>query len=377
MGKDKIPKGAEPPPMKYSSTSSMQEKKTRPGKGEDWEMGVRIVGRGGALNDPTLLPLQPRPPPPLERDLSYDSSYDYPSTAVNTHDTYADWEAKNGKRDSTFSYSAYQDTRGSRINSNADLLQYAHESQSPTSARPLNDPHYPPENVLSPTYPPSQHTRYSRIPPPGFAHAQLLPGRVVRLRLLTPRPIIWAPGQHVLLQVPGVSKFTTHPFTISGCYDNESGTGEGRVVELIIRAKNGFTKDLWDHVVQATNNHQIGHYPFAEAYNNEGRAENGHGLSAQTREKSRSRDNAGILVRAYVDGPFGSSIRAHWGNHSSVVIVVGGTGVSFGVAILEYLALCLAGRDGKSLGGRPGGWGDKGFMVTRVRFLWLVREFGE
>jgi hypothetical protein len=60
-----------------------------------------------------------------------------------------------------------------------------------------------------------------------------------------------------------------------------------------------------------------------------------------------------------------------------VLIVVGGTGVSFGVAILEYISLCLAGRDGKSLGGRPGGWGDKGFKTTRVRFIWLVREFCE
>jgi hypothetical protein len=373
MGKDKIPKGAEPPPMKYSTRPSILKKgSASQAKGENWEMGVRVIGRGGASNDPTLLPLQPRPPP-LERDLSYDSSYEYPSTVVNTHDTYSDWDKK-ANRESMFSLSAYQNSRGSR-GSNSELMQYPPDLQSPTSARPLNDPSYAQEPILSPTYPPAQHTRYSRIPPPGFAHAQLLPGRVVRLRLLTPRPIVWSPGQHVLLQVPGVSKFTTHPFTISGCYDDESGTGEGRVLELIIRAKNGFTKDLWDHIINLTSSRQGANYPFAEAYSNEGHIENGNGAVASEKLRSRG-ENAGVLLRAYVDGPFGSSIRAHWGNYSTVLIVVGGTGVSFGVAILEHLALCLAGRDGKSLGGRPGGWGHKGFMVNRIRFVWLIREFG-
>ena len=57
------------------------------------------------------------------------------------------------------------------------------------------------------------------------------------------------------------------------------------------------------------------------------------------------------------------------------MIITGGTGVTFGASILEYLALCISGRDGQTLGGRPGGWGAKGFRTTRVRFVWLVREF--
>jgi len=69
-------------------------------------------------------------------------------------------------------------------------------------------------------------------------------------------------------------------------------------------------------------------------------------------------------------------VRAHWGSHSTVLIIVGGSGVSFGMSILEYVCLCLAGRDGKRLGGRPGGWGREGYSTQRVRFVWLVREFG-
>ena len=78
----------------------------------------------------------------------------------------------------------------------------------------------------------------------------------------------------------------------------------------------------------------------------------------------------------YVDGPFGSSSRARWGSHSTVLLVAGGSGVSFGISVLEYVCLCIAGRDGEQLGGRSSGWGRRGFLTTRVRFVWLVREFG-
>jgi hypothetical protein len=238
--------------------------------------------------------------------------------------------------------------------SSADLLYSPPSGATPTSARPLR-PHSDP-----PTYPPSSASRIARVPPPGFAYATLMPGKVVRLRILTPRPIIWAPGQHVLLFIPHVSKWTTHPFTINGCFDGETETGEGRVVELIIRAKTGFTKDLWEAVCKLIVSGPTD-YPFA---------------SQPDPESSLARKvNNGVLLRAFIDGPFGSSIRAHWGNHSTVMIITGGTGITFGAAILEYLALCISGRDGQTLGGRPGGWGAQGFRTTRVRFVWLVREF--
>ena len=352
----------------------------------EWEMGVRLLHRTEYSHDPTLSPLQQRPAA-YDRMSSYDSAYDK-NTGFSL-DTYTDYERPPlGHRHSSYTIPDEPHKRGSNgtTGSNSELLQqYPPVPQSPRSAHPLNDSQL--ENNFSPTYPPTlnsgkPHGRYSRIPPPGFALAQLLPGRVVRLRLLTPRPIVWAPGQHVLLQVPGVSKYTTHPFTISGCYDDQSETGEGRVVELLVRAKNGFTKDLWEHVVQLNRaaDRPESAYPFAEAgYGNGGDVENGHAMGAgqlpREKQVAMKREPGGVLMRAYVDGPFGSSIRAHWGNHASVLIVVGGTGSSFGISILEYLSLCLAGRDGESLGGRPGGWGRKGFKTTRVRFVWLIREF--
>ena len=80
-------------------------------------------------------------------------------------------------------------------------------------------------------------------------------------------------------------------------------------------------------------------------------------------------------MKMYVDGPFGSLAHADWGQYATAVIVCGGSGVSFGLSVLEYLCLCMVGRDGRELGGHYGGWGKPVFRTTRVRFIWLVREY--
>lgn len=59
----------------------------------------------------------------------------------------------------------------------------------------------------------------------------------------------------------------------------------------------------------------------------------------------------------------------HWGRYASVLVISGGSGAAFG---------CLAGRNGRFLGRHPGGW-DVGlpgaWVMQRMRFVWLVREF--
>ncbi|KAF7976337.1 hypothetical protein HWV62_7072 [Athelia sp. TMB] len=193
------------------------------------------------------------------------------------------------------------------------------------------------------------------MPPPGYAHAELLSGRTIRLRFLSPGFVSWAPGQHFLINIPSVSHFTSHPFTVASICD-EAGPDSARAIVLLIRAKNGWTRDLWDTVSKLCWQRQS--HPKGE------RPTRGAEMPAR-----------GVLMRMYIDGPFGSSVRARWGNHSSVLIITGGSGVSFGMSVLEYVCMCLSGRDGKVLGGRPGGWGKKGFETQRVRFVWLVREF--
>ncbi|TFK89134.1 hypothetical protein K466DRAFT_487441 [Polyporus arcularius HHB13444] len=229
---------------------------------------------------------------------------------------------------------------------------YSFTDTAPSSAT-AGLAHYPPPNQL-PGVGLSVPTDY--VPPPGYAHAELLPGHTIRLRIVTPGYLTWAPGQHFLISVPSITRFTTHPFTTASICDEQNPYDDGRVLVFLIRAKNGWTKDLWDTVAMMLSRGQ-----------------------QYVRSESLSRcemPSRGVLLRACVDGPFGSSVRAPWGSYSSVLIVAGGSGVSYALSILQYVCLCLAGRDGRFLGGQPGGHGHPNYKTTRVRFVWLVREFG-
>jgi hypothetical protein len=221
-----------------------------------------------------------------------------------------------------------------------------------SSLLPSNTPSFEPGRSFM------NHVNRSYLPPPGYAHAELLSGWTIRLRFITPGFLSWAPGQHFLINIPCLSTFTSHPFTCASICDEQMPSDAGRVLVFLIRAKNGWTKELWDRVSGLTTRGQS--HP-----NNEK-------MPPGTELPDR-----GVLFRMYIDGPFGSVARAEFGRHSTVLIVAGGSGVSFGLSLLEYVCLCLAGRDGKHLGGKSGGWGHKGYLTTRIRFIWLVREFGQ
>lgn len=213
-------------------------------------------------------------------------------------------------------------------------------------------------HVPSPSQPTmiASSSRRTYMPPPGYAHATLLPGRTIRLRFIPPHHFSWAPGQHVLLSVPSVSKFSSHPFTIASVCDEEASSDEGRELVILVRARNGFTKHLWSHIERLEESGQVGDAPSSNF----------------------SSPNRGVLLRTFIDGPFGSSIRARWTSYSTVLVIAGGSGVSFAVAVLEYACMCMAGRSGKQLGGKPGSWGHNAIsQIDRVRFVWIVREFCE
>ena len=195
-------------------------------------------------------------------------------------------------------------------------------------------------------------------PPPGYVHAELLPGHTVRIRLVTPIYLSWYPGQHFLINIPSIARFTSHPFTCASVCDSLAEDDSGREIVLFIRAKKGWTKRLWDTV--AVLSAQGKKHPDGEKM-----------------PRGCSMPPRGVLMRGYVDGPFGSAARARYGEHSSVVLFAGGSGVSFALAVLEYMCMCMAGRDGRELGGRKGGFGMKGFKTTRVRFVWIVSQFSK
>ncbi len=213
---------------------------------------------------------------------------------------------------------------------------------------------------------------------PGYAFCQLLPGQTVRLTLRTPNPIAWRPGQWVNLNVPAVRLWQSHPFTIASAYDaaefdqprrGRSGStptvlgdveqglqgrptrvSKERTIVLLLRARAGFSKDLLEYV-RKQRRIQLG--PPLQ------------GPSAVTPSAT------GIHLRAIVDGPYGSTKSVDWGAHSSVVILCAGSGISFGIGVLEHLNACIAsnnrhGKDGK---------GGKHFKLQKIRFVWILREY--
>jgi hypothetical protein len=195
------------------------------------------------------------------------------------------------------------------------------------------------------------------VPPPGYAYAELVSGMTTRITLVTPHFRKWAPGQHFIIMIPSISRFTSHPFTCASIGDIQAPENSGRALVFFIRAKNGWTKELWSMVVKLISRGQT-HPP------------------SEHPPMDATMPTRGVLLRAFVDGPFGSVERARFEDHSTVIIVAGGSGISFGLSLLIYMCMCMSGRDGKSLGGHPGGWGMTGYRPTRVRFVWIVREFG-
>ena len=189
--------------------------------------------------------------------------------------------------------------------------------------------------------------------PVGYGHAEILAGRTIRLSLITPGQITWAPGQHFLLCIPSVSRVVSHPFTCASVCDEQKLGDDGRTITFLIRAKNGWTKNLWTTVVSL----------LADGRQHPARESPGEIVLP----------SSGVLLRAWVDGPFGSPERTDWSLYSSAVVICGGSGVSFGVSVLEFLCLCMAGRDGRYLGGNVG----KVSAIRRIRFIWILRDFGE
>lgn len=196
--------------------------------------------------------------------------------------------------------------------------------------------------ALRPDYTPPRPSS-SHLPSPGYALAQLLPGRTVRLTIHAPGTLRWMPGQHMLLTIPGVALLQSHPYTISNVdqrlIGNDPHTGGSEIV-MIIRAQKGFSLKLWREVVIQ----RAGDAGFIDT-------------------------GRGVEMRAIVSRPMGSTARTDFNSFETVLIVVGGTGISFGMSILEYISARLAASRG--MGER------EGLKTTRVRMVWIVREFGE
>ncbi|MBW0466924.1 hypothetical protein O181_006639 [Austropuccinia psidii MF-1] len=187
--------------------------------------------------------------------------------------------------------------------------------------------------------------------PPGYALVQVLPGHTLRLTLRTVKEVSWMIGQYLLVCVPSVHWWQTHPYTIGSSsslakWNVANRNTLGTELVLLLRARSGFSKKFYQAAVQQR---------------------------AQDRQNSDSSIAAnGTMVRCQISRPLGSSGRISWSRYDSVLIVCGGSGISFGLALLEELCfkMCRKASDQYSNNQKGSSW-----RASRVRLVWVFREY--
>lgn len=182
--------------------------------------------------------------------------------------------------------------------------------------------------------------------PAGYAHAQLLPSRTIRLTIRPVNPFSWPTGSSCILTLPELSTYQTHPFTI---------TNNGPHVVIIVKARKGLTRKLFN-LVRTRSLAMVG----IDA------APGNRQISLDSLKEGDGEITVPpVFLKAWVDGPFGSVQRARWHEHSTVLMICGGSGVSFGTSVTEFVCQTLA------KGGRSDTW-----RTQRARLCWVVREYG-
>ena len=209
--------------------------------------------------------------------------------------------------------------------------------------------------------------------PRGYALAQVLPGRVIKLTIHTPRHLSWSAGQHVQLTLPSVQWWESHPYTIAASQRFTEATygspsGGGSELTLLISTRRGFTRRLYNSIVNKRKR-LVG--PSGSAY-------------AQDKAVWQS-EPAGVLIRAQTYLPTGSAGRARWDDFSTVILVAAGTGITYALSVLQELCYRMALKDASARGEEPA-WAQgvkrsakkqKPTNVGRVRFVWILREYCE
>ncbi|KAJ4987816.1 transmembrane metalloreductase [Stagonosporopsis vannaccii] len=166
-------------------------------------------------------------------------------------------------------------------------------------------------------------------------------------------PMTWRPGQHIRLYLPTLGAFEMHPFTPAnsssiakppplpprrsrdlergGSSASASQSRQSNDMLLLIRAQSGLTRRLKDFHTEWLK------LPCPNA----------------------TLSPTATSLTAYVDGPYGNP--PTWEDYEHLLLITTATGVSFALAIMDYLEqLCLSG-------------GSK--LVTRtIRFIWIIRH---
>ena len=106
----------------------------------------------------------------------------------------------------------------------------------------------------------------------------------------------WKAGQHVLLWCPTLGPLESHPFTIANIPDGGNREKSPNKVQLIIRARSGFTRKLFRRAVS-------------------------------------SQATSSAAVTAFLTGPFGNL--PTWNTYETLVLISASTGASFTLPILD------------------------------------------
>ena len=122
-----------------------------------------------------------------------------------------------------------------------------------------------------------------------FADLQALAGEITVLAVHDVG-FSWKAGQHVLLWCPTLGPLESHPFTIANTPEDTHNNGFQKV-QLIIRARSGFTRKLFRRAITSP------------------------------------------TVTAFLTGPFGNL--PTWNTHETLVLISASTGASFTLPILE------------------------------------------
>lgn len=129
-------------------------------------------------------------------------------------------------------------------------------------------------------------------------------------KVTIPTMVRWRPGQYVYLRMPGISLFDNHPCTITSICSKDlpSDYGEAhRDMVLVFRPQEKFTKKLLAKL---------------------------------------ERKGEWETYRAFLDGPYGGSVR-HLESFDNVVFIAGGSGLS--AIVSQLINLIKLQRDGKAV----------------------------
>ncbi|RVD85087.1 uncharacterized protein DFL_003418 [Arthrobotrys flagrans] len=105
--------------------------------------------------------------------------------------------------------------------------------------------------------------------------------------------LMWRPGTHAFLCMPGIRYFESHPFTIASVGDDIDTEGGKKTVDFIIKAEDGFTKEM------------------------------------QEEAKKLATDTTGEIreLRAILDGPYGAL--PNFNDYDNLLLYASGSGITF------------------------------------------------